>query len=210
MSSYQAPELNSAAHLSDGYGNSNVMGGSYASSDAAPNLTESRAYDGNSADVVQPPREGNLGDDFIKTGKKAFRTPKGMLRLVTFLLSLISFACGAAFPHSAGAFNFLIAANVLAWLYTIGMIFAYGFRKKLETMCGVMPMVEFAGDGILALFTFIAAATSASLCNNDWSSECNKEGVIGGAIAFSFLTAFAFIALMVLSYMENRRLESST
>jgi hypothetical protein len=199
MASYQVNQPNAAAHSTDAYGN------------AAPSITEAQAYDSSNASAV-PAQQGQGGDDFLKSGVAAFKTPKGILRIIVFFTSLIAFACMANAPfydwHSS--FEFLLAANVLTWLYTLFIIIAYVFRRQIETKCGYMPMVELVCDGIFFVFTFIAACTSAAKCDGVYSSLCSHYGEAPAAIAFSFLTSFALIGLMVLSWLENRKLERSS
>ena len=177
-------------------------------------FTASRAYDSGHAasgpaqgqSVAPPPQP-----DVIPSGMAAVLAPKGILRIVIWFFSLLAFAIMSSFPYyeSAGPFKFVIAANVLAWVYSLVLIFLYLFRKKVDTVCIELPVVEFVLDAILMVLTLIAGITAAAQCGKTYyKAACDAETTSKGGIAFSFLTSFLFMAAVFLSWKENKKLEA--
>lgn len=180
-------------------------------------FTTSRSYDSSHAHSEPQPgvssnREGVYSADVIKTGKDAVLGPKGVTRLIIFFCSLLGFSIMASFSfyEAAGPWKFVVAANVIAWLYSMAMIGAYFFRKRVDACFPDLPIVEFGMDGILLLLTFVAAVTAAAKCNggDEYEAACTNDKASHAGIAFTFLNAFAFVAAIALSWIENKKLEA--
>ncbi len=143
----------------------------------------------------------------------AIKSPKGIVRLVLWFFSLLAFSIMASFKYykGSGPWEFVVAANVLAWLCSTAFIAIYYFRDRVDRIdfCANFPIIEFALDGVLFLLTFVAACTAASKCAaSGWNLLCDDDTHSKGGIAFSFLTAFTYVGAIFLSWRENRRLEA--
>jgi len=132
--------------------------------------------------------------------KRVLTSPDGILRCVEWLFAVISF--GAMADQSGydqfSEFQFLVAAGVLTWLWTMAMLSCYIF--DLAGSNPILNLVEFAGDCLWALFEFVAGIVAAKKCN-DYSCSVGK---IQAAAAFAFLCFFALLGSAFFSYKKWR------
>lgn len=141
------------------------------------------------------------------------KTPKGALRIVEFILSIVMFATMADVENFdvRSEFKYMVACGVIVWLYVTIMMILYICRKTVDRYCLYMPIIELVFDGIFCVMLLAAGAASASECNADQgfgSTICKDAPTkvkdnIKASIVFAFFTLIAFIASTFFSYKEN-------
>jgi len=152
----------------------------------------------------QSKASGLSGESF----KRVLTSPDGILRLVEWLFALISFATMASatgyssFYSSFSQFQFLVAAGVITWIWTMAMLTFYIF--DLASKNPVLYLVELAGDFVLVVFEFAAGVASAAECNTHNGLLCDGVGDAKAAIAFAFLTFFALLGSMFFDWKKYR------
>jgi hypothetical protein len=164
---------------------------------------------------AQPvPTQQNAGAVGCNTAsfKRVVTSPDGILRLLEWLLTVISFACMADLKgySTYSEFEFLVAAGVLAWLWTMVMLTCYIF--DFHSTKPVLNLVEFVGDLLWAFFEFVAGVASAARCNKTFEipilniSQKTCEGVDKpkAAAAFAFLACFALLGSAFFSFKKWR------
>lgn len=123
-----------------------------------------------------------------ESGMGAMKTPKGITRIVQWCISLIALACMAAGgSRLTGGFAYVLAADALAFIFVTIFLFAYCFRNKVDQFFPLMPMFEFAVDGILLVLVFVAAIVGASDCANycgrgDLYTNNERGGIEAGVV----------------------------
>jgi len=144
--------------------------------------------------------------------------PPGILRMVEWLLVLVSFAAMASFDDKISdrkyesQRGFLLFATIVAWLYTMAIIpmYMFGFPAKFSWF----NLAEFAIDILFTLFLFAAGIAAAAGCdktlgenpvNGDKIKACdsssNKPQV---AAAFALLAFFVFCGSVFFSFQRWR------
>jgi len=146
--------------------------------------------------------------------KRVCTSPDGILRLLEWLLTVISF--GAMSDQTGysnfSEFQFLVAAGVLAWLWTMVMLTFYIF--DMHATKPVLNLVEFVGDLLWAFFEFVAGIAAAARCNKTVFTDpvtgttyhtCDHEADKAKAgTAFAFLACFALMGSAFFSYKKWR------
>jgi hypothetical protein len=139
-------------------------------------------------------------------------TPRGILRLVEILFAIIAFATMADQTgfDSVSEFQFVVAANVLAFIFAFILLLVYIFQDKVDLMCLYTPIIELVGDGILTLLLFIAGIASAVKCSksvatgpNSDTTICKTYNLVAASVAFTFLTFALFAISTYFSYRLN-------
>jgi len=148
----------------------------------------------------QSKASGLSGESF----KRVLTSPDGILRLVEWLFALISFATMASATgySSFSQFQFLVAAGVITWIWTMAMLTFYIF--DLASKNPVLYLVELAGDFVLVVFEFAAGVASAAECNTRNGLLCDGVGDAKAAIAFAFLTFFVLLGSMFFDWKKYR------
>jgi len=143
------------------------------------------------------------------------KTPKGILRLIEFLFSMIIFGTMADVSgyDSFSQFQFSVAVGAMLFIYTFCLILCYIGRKTVERYCLYMPPIELTMDGIFTILLLAAGAAVAAKCNEDnylgsGKSICDvaptkTKNNIQASAAFNFLAMFCMMASTFLSYKEN-------
>lgn len=153
---------------------------------------------------------------------RIFTKPKGILRVVEIVTSIIAFGAMASETGSVNGFlpsngyqgysewQFLVAANVLAFVFAFVFCICYVFRQRIDLLCFFFPIFEWTMDAILCLLVFLASVMGAHRCDNlQFGTKCgdmptsDKNNVIA-SIVFSFFTFAILLALNVFDYFEHR------
>jgi len=152
---------------------------------------------------AQPQTPGNAVTGFNTASiNRVVTSIDGVLRIVEWLLSLIAFSVMANLTV-ASAFQFLVAANVIIWLWTMVMLVFY--LLDLGGKNPKMHLVELIGDCVLVIFAFAASVATAVKCNSTLCLDpvlttsfcelsvkfCTGTSQPQAADAFAFLTFFA-------------------
>jgi len=176
----------------------------YIGGQPAPPQTYSQAQPG------QSKATGLSGESF----KRVLTSPDGILRLVEWLFALISFAtmASASGYSSFSQFQFLVAAGVITWIWTMAMLTYYIF--DLASKNAILHLVELAGDFVVVVFEFAAGVAAAAECNTHPCSItgvpvcdsllCDGVGDAKAGIAFAFLTFFALLGSMFFDWKKYR------
>lgn len=163
------------------------------------------------------PPAGNGGDFYSPWAW--IKTPRGILRMVEWLFSIVSFACMANVGDGWDTFSdfkFLVAVGVLAFLYTMVVMITYICRPSVDKCCTYQPPIELALDGILCVLLLAAGAAAATAENKkrydypDGSTKSYLDLVDGShksnlqaSIVFTFFNLVLFIVSAFFSYREN-------
>lgn len=143
----------------------------------------------------------------------AFGTPRGILRLVEIVFAIIAFATMAdengfsAFSQ----FSYLVAANVIAFVWAFFIVLVYIFQDKVDNACLYTPIVELVTDGIVTLLVFAAGCAAATKCNDKIdlgpfggsTTICKESGHVTASVVFTFFTFLLFAVSTFLSYRSN-------
>jgi len=97
-----------------------------------------------------------------------FKTAKGILRITEWWFSLLMFSLMADVPgySTFSAFQFIVAAGVIAWVYTMAMMAIYIWKGRVEGGFPYMHFLEFFMDLTLTLFMFCGGIAAAARCNS--------------------------------------------
>jgi len=164
------------------------------------------------AAYVAPPAAANVATGCNGAAiKRVVTSPDGILRLLEWLLAVISFGAmsNTSFYSQQSSFQFLVAAGVLAWLWTMFMLFTYIF--DIHSSKPIFNLVEFLGDLLWAFFEFVAGIAAAAQCNKtiptttisycDGSAYGSKPKA---AAAFAFLCCFTLLGSAFFSFKKWR------
>ena len=139
-------------------------------------------------------------------------SPRGVLRLIGLLFSIIAFATMADVTGfgQESSFGYLVAANVLAFIWCFVIILIYIFQSEVDLICLYTPIIELVGDGLLVLLLIIAGCAAAVKCtesqptqNGGTSTFCSYYPNIAASVAFTFLNFAVFIIASWFSYKLN-------
>jgi hypothetical protein len=109
----------------------------------------------------------------------------------------------------SSTFSFQVAAHVITWLWTCGLLVAYFFRDKIEAQCNMMTAAELVFDGIFLVMSFIGSCVTAAKCQGDYSGYCDYYNTPHASTAFGFLTSLCLVVCLVLDFLENKKAEGA-
>lgn len=169
-------------------------------------------------DTTAPPSKHIPPAGGLSLNMKVFTMPKGILRLIELVLTLIAFSTTSSVSgfSNSSQFSFVVAANVIAWVYVLFLCVCYIFRDKVDDVCFWLPIAELVLDGLMTLLLLIAGAVgidygnksqcvTVNVCNAPFDfSDANP---IKAGCAFSILAFAAFAVSVFFDYKEHRALE---
>jgi len=180
------------------------------------NYPKSSAYSTHSNGIHSSATTGGGGYAYAnsESGVAALRTPKGLLRIGQLFLSLIAFATMAAVPlksYMNGTPAYVLACNVLVFIFSIFLITAYLCRSRVDLAFPMMPAAELLYDGVFLVMVLAAACAGSADCG----SNCNTYAALGlskgcyiASVVFTWFLWLTFIASAYLSVRENQIGES--
>lgn len=147
-----------------------------------------------------------------ESGVGALRTPKGMLRIIQWVFSLIAFSTMAAVgSHLTGSAAYVLACNVMVWVFSIVLIMAYICRDRVDLAFPMMPAAELLYDGVFLVMVLAAACAGAADCASNCSTYQSlgmNKGCYITSIVFTWFLWITFVWSTYLSVRENQIGES--